>query len=323
MTSLSSFLNSENVSPNLASIFEAIHKASVTVQNEVSRAGLGADIFGAKGSENIQGEQQQKLDVYADECFIREFRLCGSVAGMASEEQDHALQFDESLTGEYVVMIDPLDGSSNIDVNVAIGTIFAIYKRLTPAGENLSDKDFLQAGIHQVASGYVTYSVSTQLVFSTGNGTHMFTLNPENRDYYLYKKSVSFPEDGKVYSINEVNLDDFNPELKAYAQHCKDKRGENGKRKYTGRYIGSLVADFHRNLLKGGIYVYPATTDSPKGKLRLLYECNPLSFLAKNAGGRGSDGLQDILEIKPTELHQRCPFYVGSPIMMDEALGNL
>lgn len=305
----------------LIKIFAAIEAASKVVQNEVCRAGLGADIYGAKGSENIQGEEQQKLDVYADECFIEAFRACGAVAGMASEEQDNALQFDASLEGEYVVMIDPLDGSSNIDVNVAIGTIFAIYKRVSAVGSALSDADFLQAGKHQVAAGYVNYSVSTQIVMSIGKGTHIYTLDPKSKDFHLIKESIQFPADGKVYSINEVNLDDFDENLKRYAQHCKDKRKADGKRMYTGRYIGSLVADFHRNLIKGGIYVYPATKDSPKGKLRLLYECNPMAFLAVNAGGKGSDGRQDILEIEPTELHQRCPFYVGSPVMMDEAIG--
>lgn len=311
----------KGVGTALVSVFGAIETASKIVQGEVSRAGLGADIFGAKGSENIQGEEQQKLDVYADECFIKEFRACGQVAGLASEEQDNALQFDESLNGDYIIMIDPLDGSSNIDVNVAIGTIFAIYKRISDNGSELEDGDFLQAGKHQVAAGYVNYSVSTQLVLSTGNGTHIFTLDPKSGEYRLINENVQFPADGKVYSINEVNLDDFDDNLKRYAQHCKDKRKADGKRMYTGRYIGSLVADFHRNLLKGGIYVYPATVDSPKGKLRLLYECNPISFLAVNAGGKGSDGTQDILEIEPTELHQRCPFYVGSPVMMDEAIG--
>lgn len=317
---LKKFLEDKGTESALIEVFKAIENASKVVQSEVSRAGLGADIYGAKGSENIQGEEQQKLDVYADECFIKEFRACGQLAGLASEEQDDALQFDESLNGEYVIMIDPLDGSSNIDVNVAIGTIFAVYKRVSEKGSGLEEGDFLQAGKHQVAAGYVNYSVSTQLVFSAGSGTHIFTLDPNSGEYRLINENVKFPADGKVYSINEVNLDDFDDNLKRYAQICKDKRKADGKRMYTGRYIGSLVADFHRNILKGGIYVYPATVDSPKGKLRLLYECNPMAFLAVNAGGKGSDGTQDILEIEPTELHQRCPFYVGSPVMMDEAL---
>ncbi|MEZ4720687.1 MAG: class 1 fructose-bisphosphatase [Flavobacteriales bacterium] len=320
MTALNAFLKEQHTDQSLIEVFDAICRGALIVQSEVSRAGLGADIYGAKGSENVQGEEQQKLDVFADECFIKEIRGCGHVVGLASEEQDNALQFDESINGEYIFMIDPLDGSSNIDVNVAIGTIFAVYRRISKQGESLVDGDFLQPGKNLVAAGYVNYSVSTQLVFSIGNGTHVFTLDPKDGKFKLIKESVMFPSDGKVYSINEVNLDDFDDNLKRYAQHCKDKRKSDGKRMYTGRYIGSLVADFHRNLLKGGIYVYPATNDSPKGKLRLLYECNPMTFLAVNAGGKGSDGKQNILDIVPTELHQRTPFYVGSPVMMDEAI---
>jgi fructose-1,6-bisphosphatase I len=315
---LKKYLKNSEVDEGLVKIFKAIENAAVIVQKEVSRAGLGADIFGAKGSENIQGEQQQKLDVFADECFIKEFRKCVSVAGLASEEQDNALQFEESITGDYVIMIDPLDGSSNIDVNVAIGTIFAIYKRVSKKGQPLVDADFLQPGKNQVAAGYVNYSVSTQLVMSIGKGTHIFTLDPKEKTFQLINENVKFPLDGKVYSINEVNFDDFDENLQRYVQHCRDKRKLDGKRMYTGRYIGSLVADFHRNLLKGGIYVYPVTKESPNGKLRLLYECNPMSFLAVNAGGKGTDGSQDILDIVPTELHQRCGFYVGSPVMMEE-----
>lgn len=317
MTELKAFLR-QHVSDDLVEVFAAIERASLVVAGEVSRAGLGSDIYGAQGTENVQGEEQQKLDVFADECFIKEFRASGSVVGLASEEQDNALQFDEAEGGKYIVMIDPLDGSSNIDVNVAIGTIFAVYKRVTLAGGALSESDFLQPGNKMVAAGYVNYSVSTQLVMSTGNGTHIFTLDPKTREYLLINESVQFPEDGKVYSINEVNFDDFDDNLKRYVQHCRDKRKLNGKRQYTGRYIGSLVADFHRNLLKGGIYVYPATHEAPSGKLRLLYECNPMTFLAVNAGGSGTDGRQNILDIIPTELHQRCPFYVGSPVMMKE-----
>ncbi len=306
--------------PGLQKIFQAIQQASLRVAQETGRAGLGADIYGAKGSENIQGEEQQKLDVYADNLFTDAFRKSGVIAGMASEEVDNALQFDESLDGRYVIMIDPLDGSSNIDVNVAIGTIFAIYERVSPVGQPLTPEDFLQAGSKQVASGYVSYSVSTQLVFSVGAGVHIFTLDPSSQEYMLIQENVTIPEDGKVYSINEVNFDDFNAPLQRFVQYCRDKRNEKGKRKYTGRYIGSLVADFHRNLLKGGIYVYPATVEAPNGKLRLLYEGNPMAFLITQAGGKATDGVQNILDIVPTELHQRCPLYIGSPVMMDEVM---
>lgn len=309
---------SKSCEHELAEAFSAIIRGSLVIQSEVSRAGLGANVYGEKGTENVQGEQQQKLDVFADECFLNEFKTSCVVAGLASEEQDQFVSLNDNA--ELLIMIDPLDGSSNIDVNVAIGTIFAIYKRKSAKGTVVKMADFLQPGNAMVAAGYVNYSVSTQMVFSTGNGTHIFTLDPKSKSYQLIKENVRIPEDGKVYSINEVNFDDFDSRLKRFVQYCRDKRNEKGNRKYTGRYIGSLVADFHRNLLKGGIYVYPATVEAPKGKLRLLYECNPMTFLAVNAGGKGSDGHQNILEIVPETLHQRCPFYVGSQVMMAEAL---
>lgn len=318
MTELHQYLQSEE--PGLQKIFKAIDDASQKVAKETGRAGLGADIYGAKGSENIQGEQQQKLDVYADELFTVAFKASGVVAGMASEEVDNSIQFEGNEAGDYVIMIDPLDGSSNIDVNVAIGTIFAIYKRISPKGGALTAEDFLQPGSKQIASGYVNYSVSTQLIFTVGKGVQIFTLDPNNGQYFLINENVRIASDGKVYSINEVNFDDFNPRLQRFVQYCRDKRTDNGKRKYTGRYIGSLVADFHRNLLKGGIYVYPATVEAPKGKLRLLYEGNPMALLIAQAGGSATDGDQNILDIVPTELHQRCPLYIGSPVMMDEVM---
>ena len=235
---LKEHLRAANAEAGLIKIFEAIEQASKVVQSEVCRAGLGADIYGAKGSENIQGEEQQKLDVYADECFIKEFRASGAVAGMASEEQDNALQFDASLEGEYVIMIDPLDGSSNIDVNVAIGTIFAIYKRISPVGSPLNDADFLQAGKHQVAAGYVNYSVSTQIVCSIGKGTHIYTLDPKSKDYHLIKESIQFPADGKVYSINEVNLDDFDEKPQALCATLQ--------RQAQGRWKAYVYREIHR-----------------------------------------------------------------------------
>lgn len=317
MAELKQFLKA-GVSKSLLTVITAIERASIELSSEVNRAGLGADIYGAKGKENVQGEEQQKLDVYANDVFIEELRACGAVVGLASEELEHALQFDESIEGKYIVMMDPLDGSSNIDVNVAIGTIFAIYERVSKPGKSVDEADFMQPGKKQVAAGYVNYSVSTQMVLSTGSGVHIFTLDQKKKAYYLIKENVQMPADGKVYSINEVNFDDFDAGLKRFVQYCRDKRNSKGKRQYTGRYIGSLVADFHRNLLKGGIYVYPATDEAPKGKLRLLYECNPMAFLAIQAGGLATDGKQDILEITPTELHQRCPLYVGSKVMMEE-----
>ncbi|GAB4382456.1 MAG: class 1 fructose-bisphosphatase [Salibacteraceae bacterium] len=313
---LSEFLT-QHANHDLLKLFEALADASVVVKNEVTRAGLGADILGAAGAQNVQGEEQQKLDVYADHTFIEALRNSGVVAGLASEEQEHALQFDQAPDAPYIVMIDPLDGSSNIDVNVAIGSIFAVYRRVSNGGP-LTEADFLQPGKRLVAAGYFIYSASTQLVFSAGNGTHVFTLDPEDELYKVVKQHVKTPADGKVYAINEVNFDDFDPQLKRYIVHCRTKTKKDGKRLYTARYIGSLVADFHRNMLKGGIYVYPSTSEAPMGKLRLMYECNPIAFLAKQSGGLATNGEVDILDIEPADLHQRTPFYVGSPVMMQE-----
>jgi fructose-1,6-bisphosphatase I len=319
MTELNEFLANET-SPQIAKIFSAIEQASFIVSKEVGYQGLGDDILGARGSENSTGDQQQKLDVYADGVFERALRKSGVVAGWASEESDEYVSFEGNEDSAYVVVIDPLDGSSNIDVNVSIGTIFGIYERVSSRREKVTAQDFLQPGNKQVAAGYVLYSVSTQLVLSTGHGVHVFTLEPWKRSYHRILDHVNTPEDGKVYSINEVNFDDFNPNLKRFVQYCRDKKNDQGNRRYTGRYIGSLVADFHRNLLKGGIYVYPATGEAPNGKLRLVYECNPMAFLIEQAGGSATDGERDILGIQPTELHQKSPLYLGSKVMMEEVM---
>lgn len=318
MTELNEFLSAETT-PEIAKIFSAIEQASFIVSKEVGYQGLGEDILGAKGSSNKTGDQQQKLDVYADHVFERALRQSGVIAGWASEESDEIVSFEGNENAKHVIVIDPLDGSSNIDVNVSIGTIFGIYERITPIGKPVEIKDFLQKGRKQIAAGYVLYSVSTQLVLSTGHGLHVFTLEPWKRSYHRVLDHVKMPDDGKVYSINEVNYDDFDESLKRFVRYCREKRKAGGKRQYTGRYIGSLVADFHRNLLKGGIYVYPGVVEAPNGKIRLVYECNPMAFLAAQAGGYGSDGKNTILDIQPKELHQKSPFYVGSRLMMDEA----
>jgi len=319
MTELNEFLANETT-PEIAKFFSAIEQASFIVSKEVGYQGLGEDILGAKGSENSTGDQQQKLDVYADHVFERALRNSGVIAGWASEESDRFVTFEGCENAPYVVVIDPLDGSSNIDVNVSIGTIFGVFERISPKGSKVEVADFLQKGSQQVAAGYVLYSVSTQLVLTTGHGLHVFTLEPWKRSYHRVLDHVKTPEDGKVYSINEVNFDDFNPQLKRFVQYCRDKRKENGTRKYTGRYIGSLVADFHRNLIKGGVYVYPSTSEAPNGKLRLVYECNPMALLIQQAGGYATNGVESILDIQPTELHQKSPLYLGSPVMMDEVM---
>ncbi len=302
----------------LSRLLSAIRLAAKIVNREVNKAGL-VDILGAVGTENIQGEDQQKLDVYADNQFMKSMELRGEVCGVASEEQDSFVVFDNdrSNNASYVIMIDPLDGSSNIDVNVTVGTIFSIYKRKTPIGKSVTLDDFLQPGTEQVAAGYVVYGSSTMIVFSTGKGVNGFTLDPSIGTFHLSHPDLKIPDNGKIYSINEGNYAHFEDGIKKYLKFCQEIDVPTN-RPYTSRYIGSLVADFHRNLLKGGIYLYPGTSIKPDGKLRLLYECNPIAFLAEQAGGKATTGTQRILDIIPTELHQRVPFIVGNTAMVEK-----
>jgi fructose-1,6-bisphosphatase I len=232
---------------------------------------------------------------------------------VASEENDEHIVFDHPISrnGKYVVAMDPLDGSSNIDVNVSIGTIFSIYRRLDP--EKVTLDDFLQPGNQQVAAGYVVYGSSTMLVYTTGHGVNGFTLDPSIGVFCLSHADMKIPADGSIYSVNEGNYFEFPENVRTYIDACK-------KRKMSARYIGSLVADFHRNLLKGGIYMYPGTTAKPKGKLRLLYEANPLAMIMEQAGGSATDGTTRILDLKPTELHQRCPLFIGSTAMVEKVM---
>lgn len=290
--------------------------AAKIVNREINKAGL-ADIIGASGNDNIQGEEQQKLDLYANEKFKAALEARDQVCGVASEEEDEAVAFSKELNknAKYVVLMDPLDGSSNIDVNVSVGTIFSIYRRVSPVGTPPTQEDFLQPGNKQVAAGYVIYGSSTMLVYTTGNGVNGFTYDPSLGTFYLSHENMRIPENGKIYSINEGNYIRFPTGVKKYIKFCQENVPEEG-RPYTSRYIGSLVADFHRNLLKGGIYLYPSTQSHPNGKLRLLYECNPMAFLIEQAGGLASDGARRIMDIKPTELHQRVPFFVGSKNMV-------
>ncbi len=306
-----------DASGELTSIFSSIRLASKIVHREINKAGL-ADITGALGSENIQGEQQQKLDVYANDKFKAALSARGVVCGLASEEDDNYVRFDNDISqgGKYVVLIDPLDGSSNIDVNVSVGTIFSVYKRLSPVGEPITEEDFLQPGDQQVSAGYVIYGSSTMLVYSSGNGVHGFTYDSSLGIFCLSHPEMKFPDNGQIYSVNEGNYVHFHDGVKQYIKYCQveDKKTN---RPYTSRYIGSLVSDFHRNLIKGGIFLYPASSLHPTGKLRLLYECNPMAFLAEQAGGCAISGVnQRILGIKPEELHQRVPFFVGSKNMV-------
>lgn len=307
-----------HASGELSSLLSSIQLAAKIVNREINKAGL-VDITGAFGSENIQGEAQQKLDVYANDKFKAALEARDQVCGVASEEEDEAVAFNKELNqnAKYVVLMDPLDGSSNIDVNVSVGTIFSIYRRISPIGTPAVEEDFLQPGNKQVAAGYVIYGSSTMLVYTTGNGVHGFTYDPSLGVYCLSHQSIQHPQDGNIYSINEGNYIRFPQGVKKYIKYCQESVPADN-RPYTSRYIGSLVSDFHRNLLKGGIYMYPSTQSYPQGKLRLLYECNPIAFLAEQAGGKASDGYQRILDIKPTELHQRVPFFVGSTKMVDK-----
>ena len=302
----------------LSKLINAIRLAAKVVNHEVNKAGL-VDILGNAGDTNVQGENQQKLDVLANEKFIQTLKNREILCGIASEEEEDFISInsqDNNHQNKYVVLIDPLDGSSNIDVNVSVGTIFSIYRRVTPVGTPATLEDFLQKGRNQVAAGYVIYGTSTMLVYTTGHGVNGFTLNPAIGTFYLSHPNMQFPETGKIYSINEGNYVHFPEGVKQYIKYCQMEEGD---RPYTSRYIGSLVSDFHRNMIKGGIYMYPKSSKAAAGKLRLLYECNPMAFLAEQANGIASDGFTPILDLQPTELHQRVPFFCGSKQMVEKA----
>lgn len=297
-------------SGELSQLLRDIALASKVVNREVNKAGL-IDIMGGMGSANTGGDEQQKLDVLANIRFTRALMKGGEACALISEESETFLDLNND--GKYVIAIDPLDGSSNIDVNVSIGTIFSIYRRKSKPGMPIQDEDILQKGSEQVAAGYILYGSSTMLVYTTGHGVNGFTYEPTLGEYFLSHPDMQIPEDGKIYSVNEGSYNSFQDGVKQYIQFCKEKN-------YTGRYIGSLVADFHRNLLKGGIYIYPATAKDKQGKLRLMYECNALAFVVEQAGGKASDGKQRIMDIEPKSLHQRTPFFVGSKNMVDKAV---
>lgn len=304
-------------SGELSRIFNSIKLAAKVVSYKVNKAGL-VDIVGGVGEKNIQGEDQQKLDIYANEVFIKTLINREIVCGIASEENDDFITVqgsDKGHNNKYVLLMDPLDGSSNIDVNVSVGTIFSVYRRISPVGTPVVLEDFLQPGVNQVAAGYVIYGTSTMLVYTTGHGVNGFTLNPAIGTFYLSHPKIKFPEDGTIYSVNEGNYVHFPQGIKDYIKYCQQ---EEGNRPYTSRYIGSLVSDIHRNMLKGGIYLYPVSNKAKNGKLRLLYECNPMAFITEQAGGKASSGCSRIMEIEPTSLHERVPFYSGSINMVDK-----
>jgi len=294
--------------------------AAKIVNREVNKAGLADDILGYEGSQNIQGEDQKKLDVFANNEFIKALKHGGQVCAIASEEDDDLITLDNSMSkkGKYVVAMDPLDGSSNIEVNVSIGTIFSIYKRKSEEGKRATEADLLQPGVDLIAAGYVIYGSSTMLVYSTGDGVNGFTLDPSVGLFLLSHPDIKIPAGGNIYSINEANYIYFPDGVKEYIRYCQED-DEMTNRPYITRYIGSLVADFHRNLIRGGIYMYPGNRKMKEGKLRLLYECIPIAYLAEQAGGKATDGFRRIMEVQPESLHQRIPFFAGSKHMVDKA----
>ena len=306
---------------NIWSVLNAITKAAVSVSDDLKKAALLENVLGAQGGQNIQGEDQQKLDVIADLAFIEAFKSCGAVTGIGSEENEAFVSFDTEISkkADYVVLFDPLDGSSNIDVNVSVGTIFSIYKRLSMSGESTNISDFLQPGSEQSIAGYVLYGTSTMLVLSWGAGVHGFTLDPDTNLFTLSHRDMKMPLSSRLYSMNEGNIKECERGVAEYIDYCQSQENDfNGP--YSGRYIGSLVADFHRSLIKGGIYIYPNVPAAPKGRLRLLYECNPLAFIAEQAGGMATTGRKRILEIEPEALHERAPLFIGSKSMVEKAM---
>jgi len=292
--------------------------AAKIINREVNKAGL-VNILGETGDTNIQGEQVKKLDVFANDQCIAALKAGGECCMIVSEENDDVIPINSTISQEakYIVCIDPLDGSSNIDVNVSVGTIFAIYRRLSENGVCTSE-EALQSGREMVAAGYVIYGSSTMFVYSTGKGVNGFTLDPTIGEFCLSHPNMQIPENGKMYSINEGNYIHFPDGVKKYLKYCQEI-DDATKRPYTSRYIGSMVADFHRNLLKGGIFIYPSSYGAPSGKLRLIYECNPMSYLIEQAGGKSSDGLNRILDLPVNDLHQRTPIFIGSKLMVEKA----
>jgi fructose-1,6-bisphosphatase I len=303
----------------LSTLLRDIGLASKVINEKVNKAGL-VDIIGAEGTENVQGEQQMKLDVYADDIMIRVLRSSVDCAGIASEENDNFIAYTDeySCNAKYVVLFDPLDGSSNIDVNASIGTIFSIYRRVSPVGTPVVEADFLQSGRQLMAAGYVIYGSSTMMVYGTKLGVNGFTLDSSIGEFCLSHKDMRVAKEGKIYSVNQGNTEKYEQGIKDYLAYCMEENDT--KNAFTHRYIGSMVADMHRTLIKGGIFFYPADSSNKKGKLRLQYECNPMAFLIEMAGGKSSDGTQSILDIEPSELHQRVPIFIGSEMMVDKAL---
>ena len=309
-----------NAKGELSGILSSIRLVAKVIHRDINKAGLTNNIIGNSGVQNVQGEAQMKLDLFAHNTVKQALMSREEVAGFASEEEENFIAFDteRGRNAKYVILTDPLDGSSNIDVNVSVGTIFSIYRRVSPIGTPVTLEDFMQPGNRQVAAGYIVYGSSTMLVYTTGHGVNGFTYDPSLGVFCLSHENIQIPQTGKIYSINEGQYLKFPMGVKKYLKYCQEEDKET-QRPYTSRYIGSLVSDFHRNMLKGGIYIYPSATNYPNGKLRLLYEGNPMAFLAEQAGGVASDGYNRILDIQPTALHQRVPLFIGSREMVKKA----
>lgn len=302
----------------LSGLLRDIGLAGKLINKQVMKAGLVEGILGKQGTSNVQGEEQMKLDVYADDTLVNMLRNSNDCAGIASEENDEIVCFEDeySKQSKYVVLFDPLDGSSNIDCNASIGTIFAIYRRVSKLGECCTQEDFMQAGKNLMAAGYVIYGSSTMLVYATKASVNGFTLEPSIGEFCLSHPDIKVKPEGKIYSVNQGNWNKYSEGVKAYITRCMDKA-------YSHRYIGSMVADLHRTLIKGGIFLYPADVKNKNGKLRLLYECNPMAFLVEAAGGMATTGETRILDVQPGELHQRVPIFIGSKAMVEEAVACL
>lgn len=309
-----------NATGELSALLRDISLACKMINKQVNKAGL-VDIIGKYGATNVQGEEQMKLDIFSDETLINVLRYSNECAGIASEENDDFVAFDDeySINSKYVVLFDPLDGSSNIDVNASIGTIFSIYKRVSPVGQPCTLEDFQQPGTQQMAAGYIIYGSSTMLVYATRLGVNGFTLEPSIGEFCLSHPNMKCDENGKIYSLNQGNSCKYEKETLAFLDYCMKDDKENGL-PLSHRYIGSMVADLHRTLIKGGIFMYPADKKNTNGKLRLMYECNPMALIIEAAGGIASTGKQRILEVVPNELHQRVPIYIGSKNLVEKAL---
>ncbi|MDP2174815.1 MAG: class 1 fructose-bisphosphatase [Bacteroidota bacterium] len=317
ITTLNQFISDQQshfpfVQGSLSRIFRDLQLGAKMINRDVRQAGL-IDILGDFGNTNVQGEEQKKLDVISNEVFIKLLEMSGDCVCILSEESEDIHWCEGADNAKYILAMDPLDGSSNIDVNAPIGSIFSIYKRLS-MDKPVTMEDVLQTGNQQVAAGYVIYGAATMFVYTTGSGVFGFTLDDSIQEFCMSHPNIKIPQNGNIFSVNEGNYTEFPIGYKSYIDWCKTS-GDN-KKIYSARYIGSLIADFHRNLLKGGIYLYPPTNKAPNGKLRLLYECNPMAFLIEQAGGKATNGNIRIMDIQPTELHQRTPLIIGSENMV-------